>query len=229
MITHTELTPKNRSLPHPYPIALSPISSNFGFYCYRADGGFCFHNFHAAYAAKAFLDMIIGDNNYKWIKDDQILLDNGTRIRGERSDDLERAIEYTPNKVERQWEIESPMLGYVNAFLGRSHIVIDHDGNLEHVTPVEAQERPRIVPTSTPSERKPRRQITDEERVARKKAKTKSGDYITISTICQELGHHPRDCRALLRKFKLPKPAHGWAWPPSEAAEIKKRLQKALK
>jgi hypothetical protein len=224
MTTYRELTPKGKALAYPYPIALSPVESHFGFYCYRSDGGFCFHNFHAAYAAKDFLERIIDGQDYKWLRDDTILLENGTRIKGERDTDLERAIEYSPTARETEWEPTVPAVSYINSFLGRSRIILDRSGEIEHVTPNEARKRERIAPTATP-----RKQISDEEKVARKKAKAKDGSYVTISQICEELGHEARVCRGLLRKFKLTKPPHGWAWPPSEAEDIKKRLQKALR
>ena len=197
-----------------YPIPLSKsIISNFGFYCWRRDGGFCFHNFHSAYAAKWFVDYIVNDQDFDWLDDNTIETENGYRIRGER-DSLERVVEYkykTPE--EREWKPCVGHMQYYETFTGRRARINDVE------KPVEAPKK----------ERKPRKPMDEEVKVKIKKAKIKTGDYITISQICEELGHVPRVCRQILRDLKVEKPAHGWAWPPSDAAEIKKRIARHLK
>lgn len=224
-----EVHAKGRSLTYAYPIAMSPIGSNYGFYCYRDDGGFCFTHFHSAYAARDFIARLTAEREYKWLADDKIVLDNGTIIKGERDDDLERAIEYQPSKLEKDWTPPEPYLSYIRSFLGETHIVVDRDtdGNLRRTQYNPETPPERIRPESAP--RAPRKQISDEEKTARKKAKAKSGDYITISQICEKLGHEPSVCRGMLRKLKIEKPAHGWAWPPSEAEVISNKLRKLLK
>lgn len=194
-----------------YPIALSKSQhSRYGFYCYREDGGFCFHNFHGDYAAKNFVETLIDDHEFRWIADNQIVIENGIRIKGER-DSLERVFEYDyASKEERDWRPGIPSSQHIAQFMRKKPLP-----TIEDVDP----QKPA---------RKPRAPVPDEVKVQRRKAKAKSGDYITISQICEELGHHPRVCRAELRAMKLPKPAHGWAWPPSEAQEIKKKLAKRL-
>jgi len=74
-----------------------------------------------------------------------------------------------------------------------------------------------------------RRKATDDEKTQRKKDKVKRGNYITVSAIAHELGKTPRDCRGALRALKVPKPTHGWAWPPSEAIIIKQKLTKRFR
>lgn len=192
---------------YPQPLN-SKLPSKFGFYCWRGDGGFCFHNFHAAYAAKWFLDYLLDDAEFKWIDDATIITQNGFKIRGER-DTLELIIDYIPTREEREWEPPSPYIDEYAVFAGRKK-------------KVELPNEP------TPKPRKERPKVAEEIKVSRRKEKIKTGDYITVGQICEELGHHPRECRAILRALNVPKPAHGWAWPPAEAAEIKKRLAKKL-
>lgn len=192
-----------------YPVALSRgLHSNFGFYCYREDGGFAFHNFHAGYAARYFIDYIIDGHEFKWIKKDEIAVENGFRIRGER-DSLEKVFDVEPKGEERDWEPPAPYSHYYAVLLGKKF----------SIDSVEQPSRP---------DRKPRKPKTEEEKVATRKMKAQTGDYITIGQICEKLGHHPRVCRAILRKLKTPKPAHGWAWPPSETTAIEKRIRKEL-
>lgn len=74
-----------------------------------------------------------------------------------------------------------------------------------------------------------RRKATDEEKTKRKKAKAQRGDYTTISSIAKELGKTPRDCRGALRALKVPKPPHGWSWPPSDAKMVKQKLIKRFR
>lgn len=192
-----------------YPIALSKSQhSNYGFYCYRDDGGFCFHNFHSAYAAVHFLRILISDHEYKWLNDKEIAVDNGIRIKGER-DSLERAFDHDLTEEEEEFEFNDPHKSLYVAFAHRKAVGFYTGGE-------------------EPKPAKKREPMPVELKVKRKKEKIKSGDYITISQICEELGHRPSVCRAALRALKVPKPGHGWAWPPSEAAEVKKRLAKKL-
>jgi len=213
---------KKLGLPPPFPIVLSKINSRFGFYCYNADDRFMFINFHSAYAAKAFLDMIIDGAEYKWLRNNELLTEKGMRIRGEQSDDLERAIEHKLTPTEREWDVPDPLFTTVRQFIGRRVVVDDnvikdpHEAvKVEQVTRTRAPKKERVP--------KPR------DAVAKAKAKVKSGEHITISEICEELGHPPRVCRAILRELKVPKPDHGWAWSKSEAEKIRSRLKQRLR
>lgn len=203
------------NLPPPFPIALSrTLVSNYGFYCWTESGRFCFHNFHSTYAAKKFLDYIIDGRDYKWLNDDMIELDNGTRIKGERPGQLERALEHEYTPSERQWEIPYPDIYYYKAFLGRAAITLD-------------SEKGEVIEEDIPKPKRTRK-VDPEKLIKRKREKVKKGEHITISQIAQELKRTPRDCRAALRALKIPKPEHGWAWPPSEADIIRNRLRKRL-
>ena len=196
-----------------YPTPLSKsLVSNFGFYCWRRDGGFCFHNFHSAYAAKWFLDYVVNDQDYDWLDDNTIETENGYKIRGER-DSLERIVEYKyKSPEEREWQPGIGHMQYYETFTGRRARIND-------------VEKPVEKPGKVRKERKP---IPEDVRVQRKKAKVKAGEYVTISEICEGFGRPPRDCRASLRAMKIEKPAVGWAWPPSEAEIIRKRVARHL-
>lgn len=72
--------------------------------------------------------------------------------------------------------------------------------------------------------KKKRRNVSKDVLVRKRKEKVKAGAYTTINTIAQQVGRSPRDCRQALRKLGVPKPEHGWSWPPSEAAVITSKL-----
>lgn len=192
-----------------YPTPLSKsLVSNYGFYCWRKDGGFCFHNFHAAYAARWFFDFVVDGHDYEWIDDNTIETEHGFKIRGER-DTLEKVIEYKRKGEELEWEPGPGHKQYYETFAGRRDRI---------AIPEKPAEKPK-------RERKP---VDEEVKVARRKAKVKSGDYVTISEICDGFGRPARDCRAALRAMKVEKPAHGWSWPKSEAEVIRKRVARHL-
>lgn len=199
-------------LPPPFPVALSKtLTSRYGFYCTTESGRFCFHNFHSTYAAKKFLDFIIDGREYKWLNDDEIELDNGTRIRGERPGQLEEALLHQLTPKEAKWEIPYPDVYYYKSFLGRAKLIYDKETGQV----IDEVERPKKT-----------RKIDPEKLIKRKREKVKTGQHITIAAIAEELKRSPRDCRAALRALKIPKPEHGWAWPPSEAEQIKSRLRR---
>lgn len=75
-----------------------------------------------------------------------------------------------------------------------------------------------------PRKAKRKRNVSKEKLVRKRKEKVKTGAYITINAIAQQVGRSPRDCRQALRKLGIVKPEHGWSWPPSEAAAITSKL-----
>lgn len=85
-----------------------------------------------------------------------------------------------------------------------------------------------LAPPPPPRPKRRRAPVPKEKLIRRRKEKVKAGAYITINAIAQELGMKPRDCRQALRKLGVPKPEHGWSWPPSEAVTIKSRLSRRV-
>lgn len=228
VITMGTHKPRNSSLPYPFPIPLSKpaIQSNFGFFCYSADDRFCFHNFHSAYAAKHFALALIDGADYKWVNPNEILTEKGLRIRGEQGNDLRKALDHQFTKEEAAWDIPEPYLTYYRQFIGRRRLTIDDIPASEPQvtrTPDDETTRGAVIT------RQPRKPRTERAKITAAKAKVKTGDHITIGTICTELGYPPRVCRAILRDLKEPKPAHGWAWSKSDADRIRSKLRARLK
>lgn len=196
---------KKLGLPPPFPQALgNSAPSKFGFYCTRGTK-FMFQHFAAAYAAKSFLDFIIDGQSYRWLRDDEILLDDGTRIRGERKNDLEEALEFEHSDATAQWEPPMPYPMYWNGFKGN---VRDTD---------DAQ--PRATPVAVTKKKEP---------VAKKEKVARPDGLVSIGDIASELNVAPRVLRGILRSEKISKPAHGWAWNASEAEKIKSKLKSKL-
>lgn len=75
----------------------------------------------------------------------------------------------------------------------------------------------------------PPKQLTPEEKAKRLKNKVKRGAHVTASQLAEQLNITPRVMRSHLRALKLPKPQHGWAWPPGEAKTIAAKIAKRLK
>jgi len=62
-------------------------------------------------------------------------------------------------------------------------------------------------------------------RVVRSSPRASRAGLVPASDVALALGTSPRDLRAALRRLGVPKPAAGWAWPPAEAEEIKRRIR----
>ncbi len=73
------------------------------------------------------------------------------------------------------------------------------------------------------------KQLTPEQRTKRAKNKVRRGAHVTATQLAQQLNISPRVMRSHLRALKLPKPEHGWAWPPGEAKAISAKIAKRLK
>jgi hypothetical protein len=205
-------------LPPAFPQALSKkLTSNFGFYC-KYDGRYLFQHFHSAYAAKVFLDTIISGTPLKWLADDKVLLENGMSIRAERPNQLADAMEHTLTDTELQWRAPEPYPRTWLQFMGK------RIAEVPDLT-VTSEQHPAGMPPA-PRQRK---QSTSAEKKAKLVAKVRAGDHVTIAQIAEELKTEPRVLRALLRKLAIEKPAHGWAWPPSEATRIRGKLSGLLR
>lgn len=183
-----------------FPGCLGGPPSRFGFYVWRNDGAFCFHNFHATYAAKEFIDTLLQGSPFKWINAQTILSNNGFKIKAEYHCSLEEVIEYTPKGKEQDFEFPVPYNGMFSRF---ARIALAPEGHVEAPTRQKEPKKERA-----PSEPRP-------------------DGLISLADIVAELGIEPRDARQILRKSDLEKPSYGWAWPSSEVDRIKKLLKAA--
>lgn len=185
-----------------FPDALYGAPSRYGFYCWRKDGAFCFHNFHATYAAKKFIDMIIQDNDFKWVNSQTIITDSGYKIRAEYHCSLEDVIEYEYKGKEKDFEFPVPYAGMFARFAGDP----SSSSSTHTDTPKREREREPRTPRA-PSEPRP-------------------DGLVPLADIVQELNMDPREARQILRKSDIDKPSYGWAWPQNEVDKVKKVLKK---
>jgi hypothetical protein len=165
--------------------------------------------FAAPYAAKMFLDELIGDHDFTWKKDDMIQLTTdelAMRIQG----DVEELMEYKLSKKEQQWEL--PHNYKIQAELWRSGT------NVYAGRELEPQPDPQPKPKREPKPRKERKP----------KAPAPDG-AITVAAIADKIGMKASDARAILRKRKVPKPDHGWSGDSKWAKEIEKHLKEGAK
>lgn len=65
--------------------------------------------FYAPFAAQAFLDLLIGEDEIKWKADDRIKTSSGVIIRGEQ---LKEIYKYHPTTKEDDWELPQKFYDY---------------------------------------------------------------------------------------------------------------------
>lgn len=192
---------EKNGLETPFAAALYGAPSRYGFYVTREDGMFCFHNFHATYAAKKFVDMLINGHDIRWINKQEIITSHGTRIRGEYHTDLEKVIEYEYRGQEKTFTFPEP---YQTMFERFARLA-------------------RAAPPPPPTIAQAREQRKEKRASAPPQARP---DGLTsLAEICAELGIDPRDARQALRKSNTPKPDWGWAWPAKDVPAIERVLK----
>jgi len=189
-------------LPHPYPSSPIRLPTHFiGITC-----GKRYHSetFAAAYAARAFVDHIIGDQKYKWL--------SHTRIRTEEnvivdSPELEDIIEHELTPAEEAWQLSDQckrQIFYV-ATGRRLRVRPFNDKKMYDsvAEPIKAIQQERI-----------RRESPD--------------GLVSIADICTRIGMDPSKARRALRaSTQLAHQAKGrWAWPESEVDAIIKIIKK---
>lgn len=196
------------------------------------------YSFLGAYAAKWFLNKIIGEDDYKVGKwkynelDTDLTTSFGVHVRmaGDQIDQL-LAYEFA-NVFEETWKDER--LAKALAYLKWGKW--EHRPSNDTVT-VDTEEGPQERPMS-------RKEKRDAERAARREEKNRKREadptktprpkfdksvVVTAGDLAEQMGILPREFRAALRKLKMEKPAGGWHWSTSEAEDIKAKVKKALK
>lgn len=163
------------------------------------------HNFCAPYAAKRFIDGVIGDWDHQWASSTEIEL-HGPQDITIRCEQLEDIMEHEDTPAEAAWQLPTPYPAYVAA--------LRRDAPPEH----------RISNNPDDGPRKPQRRSS-----AKKPRVAKPGGLVPISDIAGSLNIEPRVARAALRKAKIEKPNHGWAWAEDEVDSIKEAIRDKLK
>ena len=135
----------------------------------------CVHR--AAFAAKAFFDAMVGDDEWEWVEDPIrgiIETESGLIIRGNLAT-LEEIVSYKMKPKEAEyWNVTEEYMQRV--WYMRS----DH----EYVPP----EEPTI------------------------KIRHSRRGMIKANAVAEQMGIKPKELRSMLRRSKIDKPEHGWAW-----------------
>lgn len=158
--------------------------------------------FAATYAAKKFIDILLGDDELAKTRgitgeEDTIVSSSGISIRSEEIDEI---LNYEFSKTEEEWTLPDAGSGSSScamSFRSSSGIRVEKTQDNEK------------------TERAPRHKIE-------KIVKPSKEGLITIQQIAGELKMEARDCRAILRKMKVDKPQVGWAWNKIEVDDIRK-------
>jgi hypothetical protein len=189
-------------LPHPYPSSPRRLPTHFiGITC-----GKRYHSetFSAAYAARAFVDHVVGDQAYKWLSHTKIRTEEDVIVE---SPQLEDIIEHDLTPAEKEWSIS--------------------DEDKRTIFYVVTGRRLRIRPFNDKkmydSVAEPIKAI-QQERIR----KESPNGLVSIADICARIGMDPTKARRALRaSTQLAHQAKGrWAWPESEVDAIIKIIKK---
>lgn len=204
----TKTEARNAGLEQPFPQAPNRPARHV-IYATRQDNAErgCVMTFRADYAAKHFLDVLIGSDEWEEVKSPvegslQILTDSGVLIRAST---LDRLLNYELTDAEREWELPS---------------TYEREASQVRVAFVRRERRSDDEETSTDEAPKPKRE---------KKAKVDRSSKVTIQAVAEELGMTPKEARTILRKLKIEKPDGGWLFDSADVPALKEKLQKNRK
>lgn len=170
--------------------------------------------FKARYAARFFLDQLIGEDEYEpgppIGSRQSITTGLGLRI-SMFGTDLSMLLDYELNDREREW-VDEKVISRVRAL---KYGITDEDRAIRRTTLGVVEE-----------------ELT-EDRPAKEKKETKpkvdKTGLISASDIAKELGLEGKDVRVILRSMKLEKSPAGWLFDEKTAADIKKQVAAGLK
>lgn len=143
--------------------------------------------FVGTYAAKKFIEEVIGSDDMKWPNLHTLVTSSGIMIycnppsNRMKENDLERVFNYSYTPQEEEWQLDSNALRIIQVF---KRPYSSEEMKMQ-AKPVSSRKSSAGVP-------KP------------------YGDLVSVSDICAELGIKPRDGRSALRKSSFKKPAYGW-------------------
>lgn len=158
-----------------------------------------------AYAARVFLEHLIGKKEPRWTGMNCFVTSTGVEVSCSSPDNRE-----DENCIER---------------------ALNHDfTKAELAFQLPDQERRQIAMLTRPwpdvEKIAPKGQAKVERGLA---ARRPDGSFVTVAQLCEEMGLEAREGRAALRKAKIEKPTWGWQFPvdSDELTAAKKAIQKA--
>ena len=160
----------------------------------------------ARYGAKKFLDALLQDDGVVW--------DTPNRLRSETGIIVENPYAFkdtTKNYVLQEvWEHEYSLAEMVWTL---PHPYPAQAKRLRMMPAMTLEQYDAVLPTQGPKVRSVR---------------ASRDGMVPIADLAAEFDLCARDCRAALRKAKVPKPAAGWAWRADEIEGVRALIAKAL-
>lgn len=183
-------------------------------------------NFAAEYAARAFIDALIHNDEWEWVDPigtrKCIRTTTGVRISMFK-DDLEMLLNYKMSPAEKEWDDERMKQSVLRFKYGTHEGTRKSDDNEELEDGTD--ETLSAGRTKIKSKRKEPRAPKEP------KVKVDKSGYVSANDIAQELKVEGREVRGVLRSTGMTKPDIGWAWPKDskELKEARKIIEKGLK
>lgn len=183
-------------------------------------------NFAAEYAARAFIDALIHNDEWEWVDPigsrKCIKTTTGVRISMFK-DDLEMLLDYKMSPAEKEWTDEQMKQSVLRFKYGTHEATKKNDDNEE----LEDGADETLGTGRTKGKSKRREPRAPKE----PKVKIDKSGYVSANDIAKELKVEGREVRGVLRASGLTKPDIGWAWEKG-SAELKKMralIEKGLK
>jgi hypothetical protein len=187
-------------LPHPYPSSPRRLPTQY----VSVTCGKRYHSetFAATYAARAFVDHVVGDQAYKWLSHTKIRTEEDVIVE---SPQLEDIIEHDLTPAEEAWSLSDQC---------KRTIFYVVTGRRLRVRPFNDKKMYDSVAEPAIQQERIRRESPD--------------GLVSIGDICARIGMDPSKARRTLRaSTQLAHQARGrWAWPDSEVDAIIKILKK---
>lgn len=197
------------------------------------------HKFPNRIAAKAFIEATVREAwervpepSKKWHSKDRLALNEFIIITAAGPYSLEQIMEQT---VPKNYRLPPPYDQYamsIMAYHWGSHPQIN---SRSRDKPLTHEEHDKYAPpraqkgTATGSADKPNKSNTPKRTPKERPQKTpKSGDGVSIATICAALKIDPKEARGALRKANYPKPGASWEWDKKDEAKVSKDIKDAV-
>lgn len=195
----------------PYPSSPTrPAQHSIAFSRMDDNRKYQWNNFFGIFAAKKWVELLIGDEDTDW-QDDSTLLIPSLNLRV-HSSTLSDIMEHEYTKDEKEWQVTEPHLSILMA--ARNTRARDWTDDLDKPLP---KRRSTDSEDTSPADETPKAPKAEKAPKAAKPA-----GLVSLPDILSGTDIDAKEARTILRKTSTPKPAHGrWEWPKAEADAIK--------
>lgn len=179
-------------------------------------------SFLADYAARRFIDVIIGKDTYEWVKPigGRFCIETESKIRismyGE--DALKRLLDLELSEDELAWRDPRMEESALRLKFGATW---EPEKKVIETELVADEETGELVEVKKKKKKEPKEK-------KEKKPKIDKTGMVTATELAAKLKIEPRIFRGALRALGLPKPEGGWMWEKKAAKEITEKVTKQL-